>query len=117
MIKYLFTLLLLLPLVGCGTFSEFGEQYEAIEKETTSMLDGVDESYTEGQISALERDELVREILTSSKARLDAAARDAGDDILTTGNDILDILLLILFGGASGGGALALSRRIRGPKS
>jgi hypothetical protein len=114
--KYLLPLLFLLPLFGCGTFSEFGAKYEAIEEETTTLLDGVDESYTEGEITALERDELVREILLESKARLDEAAREAGDDILTTGNDILDILLLVLFGGASGGGALALSRRIRGPR-
>ncbi len=114
--KYLLPLLFLLPLFGCGTFSEFGAQFEAIEEETTVLLDGVDESYTEGEITALERDELVREILLESKARLDAAARDAGDDILTTGSDLLDILLLVLFGGASGSGVLALSRRIRGPK-
>lgn len=114
--KYLLPLLFLLPLFGCGTFSEFGAKYEAIEEETTVLLDGVDDSYTEGEITALERDELVREILKESQARLDAAARDAGDDILTTGNDLIDILLLVLFGGASGGGVLALSRRIRGPK-
>jgi hypothetical protein len=114
--KYLLPLLFLLPLFGCGTFSEFGAKYEAIEEETTVLLDSVDESYTEGEITALERDELVREILKESSERLDAAAREAGDDILTTGNDLIDILLLVLFGGASGGGVLALSRRIRGPK-
>ena len=114
--KYLLPLLFLLPLFGCGTFSEFGAKYEAIEDETTVLLDGVDDSYTEGEITALERDVLVREILKESQSRLDAAAREAGDDILTTGNDLIDILLLVLFGGASGGGVLALSRRIRGPK-
>ena len=114
--KYLLPLLFLLPLFGCGTFSEFGAKYEAIEDETTVLLDGVDDSYTEGEITALERDVLVREILKESSERLDAAAREAGDDILTTGNDLIDILLLVLFGGASGGGVLALSRRIRGPK-
>jgi len=114
--RYLLPLLFLLPLFGCGTFSEFGAKYEAIEEETTVLLDNVDESYTEGEITALERDELVREILKESSERLDAAAREAGDDILTTGNDLIDILLLVLFGGASGGGVLALSRRIRGPK-
>lgn len=112
--KYLLPLIFLLPLFGCGTFSEFGAKYEAIEEETTTLLEGVDERYTEGELSAEERDELIRDILRESTERLDAAAREAGDDILTTGNDILDILLLVLFGGASGGGVLALSRRIRG---
>jgi hypothetical protein len=112
--KYFLPVLLLLPLFSCGTFSEFGARYEAIEEETTTLLDGVDQQYTEGELSAEDRDELIREILQDSKERLDTAAREAGDDILTTGSDILDILLLVLFGGASGGGALALSRRIRG---
>ncbi len=109
-------LLLALPLVGCGTFSEFGEKFDAIESETTVLLDGVDESYTEGSITALERDELVREILLESKARLDEAAREAGNDVLSTGSEVLDILLLLLFGGASGGGALALTRRLSARK-
>ena len=77
----IYALLLLLPLVGCGTFAEFGEKYDAIESETTALLEGVDQSYEDGAIDATERDELIRSIVLESKARLDAAAREAGDRI------------------------------------
>jgi hypothetical protein len=110
-----YALLLLLPLVGCGTFAEFGEKYDAIESETTTLLEGVDQSYEDGTIDATERDELIRSIVLESKARLDAAAREAGNDVLSTGSELLDILLLLLFGGASGTGVLALSRKMRRP--
>lgn len=115
--RFLLPLLLLLPLVGCGVFSTFTAETEAIQQETSVLLDGVDEVYTSGQITAEERDELIREILEESKARLDAAARQASDEIISTGNDALDLLLILLFGGASGGGALALLRRVRSQRS
>jgi len=114
--KFLPFLLLLLPLFGCGSLSAFGDKAEAIQEETTVLLEGVDEEYTAGKLTAEERDELIRSILVESKERLDAAARETGDDILLTGNAILDMLLLVLFGGAGGGGLLALTRKIRGPR-
>jgi len=117
MIRILLPLLLLLPLFGCGAFSAFTAEAEAIQQETSELLEGVDDVYTSGEITADERDELIREILEESKARLDAAARQASDEIITTGNDALDLLLILLFGGASGGGALALLRRVRSQRS
>lgn len=114
--QYLLTLLLALPLVGCGTFDTFAEEVKVIEAETSTLLEEADDRFTAGEITFTEYNDLSREILQESKARLDAAAREAGDSILGTGNDILDLLIILLFGGGGGAGALALARRVRGPR-
>lgn len=114
MFKYILPLLLLAPLFGCGAFSTFQAEVEGIQQETSVLLDGVDDKYTSGEITAEERDMLIREILEESKARLDGAARVASGDMISTGSEALDLLLVLLFGGASGTGALALFRRMRG---
>ena len=112
MFKFMLPLLLLLPLLGCAAFGEFAETTKAIQAETTTQLEEVDEKYTAGEITAEERDLIIKEVLLESKARLDAAARTAGDSILGTGNEILDMLIVLLFGGTAGGGLVALKRRI-----
>lgn len=114
--KFLLPLLLLLPLIGCAAFSELGSAVEGIQAETTTQLEEVDEAYTAGGLTAAERDAMIAEILKASKARLDAAAADAGNSILGTGNDLLDLLLLLLFGSGGTVGALSIKRRVTGPR-
>ncbi len=114
--NFLLPLVLTLPLVGCAAFGDLSEAVEAIQEETSIQLEETDEAYTSGAITAAERDLMIAEILKTSKARLDAAAADAGNSLLGTGSEILDLLLLVLFGSGSTMGALSLGRKLRGPK-
>lgn len=114
--KYLLPLLLLLPLLGCAALSNLSETAEAIQAETTVQLEELDEAYTSGAVTASERDMLLREILEASQARLDAAARAAGDSMLGTGNDLFELLMLVLLGGGGTAGALSIKRRVTGPR-
>ena len=111
--KILLALVALLPLMGCAAFGAFGDEVAAIQAETTELLEEVDEKYTAGELDAADRDVLIKEILAESQARLDAAAREAGDSLLGTGNEILDLLIVLLFAGSTGAGALAIGRRMK----
>ena len=115
--RFLLPLLLVAPLTGCGTFETFSERVQAIQAESETELETIDESYTLGEITWDERSEQIKVVLQDAQAELDAAAREAGESVLGTGNAILDLLLALLFGGASGTGALALARRVRGPRA
>ena len=114
--KFLLPLLLILPLFGCEAFGALSHEVDAIRTETTTQLDELDEAYTAGAITASERDQLLREVLKASQARIDAAARNAGDSILGTGNDIMDLIMLVLLGGGGTAGALSIRRRVTGDR-
>ena len=63
MMKFILPLLLVLPMLGCAAFGTFSETAKAIQEETTIQLEEVDEKYTAGEITASERDVIVKEVL------------------------------------------------------